>query len=175
MSAPGRNTTTPMPAFCTAVAFTASSDNGRATNGNAKANDKRFSRHVSIIHSPMRLLSARFACSPKRFGKEGRSFSPAVPRFRNFAKSIPRARSSSAIRAVAVRPRKTSRAFSPASAVVASPRSAPCASQPTGGSIVSSIASGAEILPKAASNASCARDLSSSLSSGEIKSPCGIG
>ena len=58
-SAPGMNTTRPTPAFCTAVAFTASTDSGRRTKGNAKANARRLSRHASMIHSPMRRSSER--------------------------------------------------------------------------------------------------------------------
>ncbi len=63
MSAPGMNTTRPTPAFCTDVAFTASTDSGRRTNGNASANARRLSWHAAMTHSPMRRSSEAAARS----------------------------------------------------------------------------------------------------------------
>ena len=68
MSAPGMNTTKPTPAFCAAVALTASSAMGLRTNGNASAMARRFSRHASMTHCPMRTASARRASSSSGHG-----------------------------------------------------------------------------------------------------------
>ena len=57
ISAPGMNTTTPTPAFCTEVARTASRDSGRRTKGKASAKARRLSLQAAMIHSPMRRSS----------------------------------------------------------------------------------------------------------------------
>ena len=76
MSAPGMMTSRPTPAFCSAVEFTASSDRGLRTNGNASANARRLSLHAAITQPPMRSLSEPTAAASRAYG----SFGEPAPR-----------------------------------------------------------------------------------------------
>ena len=70
MSAPGMMTSRPTPAFWRG-GFTASSDSGLRTKGNASANARRFSLHASTTQPPMRSSSDEAASASSRYGSDG--------------------------------------------------------------------------------------------------------